>query len=226
MIRKILLGTENPSKLTFFQPYFTPAGVEVITPNQIGCSCACPEDARTPEGNAMQKARAWHKASGMPVFAQDSGLVFLDLPEDHPDQPGTHVRRPRGVTLDDDAMLAYYIELVRRHDGKLRAAWQDAVCLCLDDETCLTLIKPREMLEESAFLLVDSPVAARHKGWPLDSMSINIKTGRYYLDEEDEEQPVETETRSAWREVIISWLCKHLSEASNVSTSEMELRAE
>jgi len=67
------------------------------------------------------------------------------------------------------------------------------------------------MLEDSAFLLVDSPVAARHQGWPLDSMSINIQTGKYYLDEEDETQPVETETRTAWREVIIRWLKEHLS---------------
>jgi len=211
MITEILLGTANPSKLTFFQPYFDPAGVKVITPQSIGCTCDCPEDARTPEGNAIQKARAWHEASGLPVFAQDSGLVFLDLPADHPDQPGTHVRRPEGVSLDDEAMLDYYVALVRRHGGKLRAAWQDAVCLCLDDQTYLTLVKPRAMLEDSAFLLVDSPVAARHQGWPLDSMSINIQTGKYYLDEEDETQPVETETRTAWREVIIRWLKEHLS---------------
>lgn len=212
MINEILLGTENPSKLTFFQPYFDPSGVRVITPQQAGCTCSCPEDARTPEGNAIQKALAWHKASGMPVFTQDSGLVLLDLPEDHTDQPGTHVRRPQGVSLNDDDMLAYYVALVRRHGGRLRAAWQDAVCLCLDDETCLTLVKPRDMLEADAFLLVDAPIAARHQGWPLDSMSINIRTGRYYLEEEDENQPVETESRAVWRKVIIGWLTEQLQQ--------------
>ena len=222
MIHEILLGTENPSKLAFFQPYFDPAGVKVITPRQIGCTCFCPEDARTPEGNAIQKARAWHEASGLPVFAQDSGLVFLDLPPDHPDQPGTYVRRPQGVSLDDEGMIAYYTELVRRHGGRLHAAWQDAVCLCLDDKTYLTLVKPREMLEESSFLMVDSPIAARHKGWPLDSISINMKTGKYYLEEENEEEPIETLSRATWREIVIEWLCSQLrqSDGTDIKSDE------
>ena len=36
----------------------------------------------------------------------------------------------------------------------------------------------------SAFYMVDKPSLARHPGWPLDSISVNRNTGRYFTDKE------------------------------------------
>ena len=204
---EILIGTANPSKLALFQEHLALSGVILRTPAELGITCHCPEDARTPEGNAIQKAAAWHRASGLPVFSLDSGLLFLDLPEDHPDQPGTHVRRVNGKTLNDDEMLVHYIALMKKHGGSLRASWQNAACLYFDENHVFTYVKNREMLEGSAFLLTDTPVTGRHDGWPLDSLSVNIATGSHYLAEKElAAQEVETPKTGLWRGAITAWV--------------------
>ena len=151
---EILIGTANPSKLALYQEHLALPGVILRTPAELGITCDCPEDAHTPEGNAIQKAAAWHRASGLPVFSLDSGLLFLDLPEDHPDQPGTHVRRVNGKTLNDDEMLVHYIALMKKHGGSLRASWQNAACLYFDENHVFTYVKNREMLEGTVIRLV------------------------------------------------------------------------
>lgn len=203
----ILIGTSNPSKLALFQEHLSLPEVTVHSPAELGYTCSCPEDARTPEGNAIQKAAAWHQASGLPVFSLDSGLLFLDLPEDHPDQPGTYVRRVNGRTLNDEEMLEHYISLVKKHGGSLRASWQNAACLYFDEAHVFTHVKSRKMLEKSAFLLTDIPATGRHDGWPLDSLSVNIATGRHYLEEESAKaQEVESPKADLWRGMLTEWI--------------------
>ena len=204
---EILIGTANPSKLALYQEHLSLPGVILRTPDELGITCECPEDARTPEGNAIQKAAVWHRASGLPVFSLDSGLLFLDLPEDHPDQPGTHVRRVNGKTLNDEEMLAHYIALMKKHGGSLRASWNNAACLYFDENHVFTHVKNHEMLEGSAFLLTDTPVSGRHDGWPLDSLSVNIATGRHYLAEKEQAaQDVESPKTGLWRGAITAWV--------------------
>lgn len=170
-MREILIGTGNPSKLELLCSFFDGTGVVCRSPITMGLKCDCAEKAVSAEGNALEKALAWHQASGMAVFTEDSGLVLLDLPPNHPDQPGVHVRRVHGETLDDTAMLAYYRQLVHRHGGQLRAAWQDAYCLLLDEQHYSTWVESDEDLAASAFLLRDVPNGLTHPGWPLNSLS-------------------------------------------------------
>lgn len=210
MLKKVLLGTENPSKLLELRRFFTLVGVDTCAPRELGISSSCPEDAKTPEGNAIQKALAWQAAAGIPAFGLDSGLLFLDLPPDHPDQPGTHVRRAGGKNMTDAEMLEYYQALAHKHGGQLRAAWQNAVCLAAAPEHYLTHVESRELLEQSAFLLVDKPCASRHDGWPLDSLSVNIATGRYYMDEEPAR--FESERLSHWAKSVVDWLSNVIQE--------------
>ena len=84
-MKTLLIGTNNPSKLEIIRSYLVPLGVQVTSPSQLGLADIPAEQARTSVGNAIEKAKAWHKASGLPVITEDSGLVFLDLPQDHPD---------------------------------------------------------------------------------------------------------------------------------------------
>ena len=56
--------------------------------------------------NARQKALAYYRICGQPVFSQDSGLYIEGLPKER--QPGVHVRRVNGVNLTDEQMRKYY----------------------------------------------------------------------------------------------------------------------
>ena len=175
----LLIGTNNPSKLALVKHLLRNTGVRCVSPAELGLSDVEAEHARTAEGNAIEKARAWHAVSCLPVITEDSGLVFLSLPEDHPDQPGVMVRRVLGHTMDDEEMLRWYQAIIRRHGGTLQAAWQDAWCLLKDRNTHETWTDSPEILAHRAITLVDEPCAVRNPGWPLDSLTYYPKLGKY-----------------------------------------------
>lgn len=181
---KLLLGTNNPSKLEGMKQMIHACAPKVVcvSPAEAGVtSVQPPEDEPTAIENAVQKALAWHAATGLPVLAEDSGLVFLDLPLSHPDQPGIHVRRMDGSDwMDDDRMIAWYSAIAHRHGGRLRACWQDAWCIVEADGNVHRYVVPGELLEARAYWLVDSPCAARTQGWPLDSLSVMPALGGIY----------------------------------------------
>ncbi|MGN0779759.1 MAG: non-canonical purine NTP pyrophosphatase [Aristaeellaceae bacterium] len=188
-MKKLLIGTNNPSKFQWTASFFDVKEVTCVSPRQLGLQVDVPEQARTAEGNAIEKAIAFHRASGLPVLAEDSGLVFLDLPRDHADQPGVRVRRPAGHAplTDDEEMLAWYLKLVHRHGGRLRAAWQDAWCFLTDETHYTTWMDDDALLARRALLMLDVPCKSRTPGWPLDSMTILEKNGKYLADMSTEE---------------------------------------
>lgn len=172
-MKKLLIGTTNPSKFQVMIEQLRGTDVQAISPADLCLRIAAAEDAKTAEGNALQKARAWHDASGLPVLTEDSGLVFLDLPENHPDQPGVLVRRAAGHEMTDAEMFDWFAALAHRHGGKLRAAWQDAWCLMLDGDHYSTYADRLEELGPWAFWLVDKPVHDDdYPGWPLERIII------------------------------------------------------
>lgn len=194
MNKRLLIGTANVSKLPYLMEYFEDTNIECVSPAALGLArFDAPENAKTAEDNAIEKALAWYHAARMPVLALDAGLVFLDLPDDDPDQPGVHVRRAPGYAMDDEEMLNYFAGVVHRHGGRLRCAWQDSYCLLKDETHIYSYTFDREMLLANAFDMVDAPCAGRVPGWPLNSLSIDPCTGKYWLEmtEEDERRSAE-----------------------------------
>ncbi|MCH5285803.1 MAG: hypothetical protein J1E43_00105 [Christensenellaceae bacterium] len=172
-MKKLLIGTTNPSKYGSMLQQLEGIDVASISPAELGIQVDSAEDARTAEGNALEKARAWHQTTGLPVLTEDSGLVFLDLPPDHPDQPSVHVRRAAGHVMTDDEMFDWFTALAHRHGGKLRAAWQDAWCLMIDEDHCFTYADSVDELGPWSFWMMDHPVHDLiQPGWPLERIII------------------------------------------------------
>ena len=167
MRKTIVLGTLNPSKLEEMQSYFTGTPFHALSPKDITASVPdIPESADTIRGNAILKAKAWQQITGLPVIAEDSGLLFMDLAPEDPDQPGQFVRRFHGRKMTDEEMLEHYIDIIHRHGGQLRACWVNCWCLLED-------ARHGETHENSSvpFLLRENASPLRHAGWPLDSIS-------------------------------------------------------
>ncbi len=209
-MQTLLIGTNNPSKLEITRSYLAPYDVQVVSPRSLGLDDIPAEGARTAIGNAIEKAKAWHAVSGLPVITEDSGLVFLDLPLDHPDQPGVHVRRAAGHVMTDDEMLAWYQAIIHRHGGQLRAAWADAWCLLSSPDCYWTYEDPFEKLELHARTMIDQPCDKRLPGWPLDSLTYFPQLGKYKAEMTIEEMgQVVTQTD---RQAFISWLHHSVNE--------------
>lgn len=206
MTHKLLIATSNPSKLMWLSSFFSDLPIQCVSPMQLGLSIDAPENGSSAVENAVQKAVSWQRAAQLPTFAEDSGLIFLDLPPDHPDQPHLLVRRANGGFADDEEMLRWYQAIAHRHGGTLRAAWQSAWCLCADAEKYEAYGDGYDSMHKRAFLLTDEPCSVRHPGWPLDSLSKDIKTGRYFAEESVDEKAADIERDDDGRDAMRLWL--------------------
>ena len=175
----LVYGTRNPAKLVSMRE--TLRGIPVRLLDLSGPRAfvrETPEDGHTPMENAMEKALGYWQQLRVPVFSIDSGLYFTGVEEK--DQPGVHIRRMNGHRMDDAEMVRHYAALARKYGGILEARYRNAFCLVLDDTHCIRYEGPD--IDSEAFHLVDRPHAKRQEGFPLDSISVEIRSGRHYFD--------------------------------------------
>lgn len=179
---KILYGTTNPAKLNSMRLITEPLGIELIGLKDINKPLPqIDESGNNPLENAIIKAKAYYEAFSMPVFSCDSGLYFDGLDDSF--QPGVHVRRVGDKELTDSEMTEYYGKLAKEYNDSLIARYRNAICLIIDDEHIFTSMDMSIATE--AFKLVGTPHKNRVEGFPLDCLSVDIKTNKYYYDLEE-----------------------------------------
>ena len=71
---RLLIGTNNPGKLAEIQSLLADLPIELVSPGDLGLTLEVVEDGNTYRENAAIKAKAFTKASGLPVLADDTGL--------------------------------------------------------------------------------------------------------------------------------------------------------
>lgn len=185
MKKRILYGTGNPAKLEVMRSRLAELNLEIVGLKDMeGTVPDVPEDGNTPLENARQKAYAYYKAFQMPVFSCDSGLYFENVPEEL--QPGVHVRTVKGKYLTDEEMLVHYCGLAKQY-GDLVARYRNAICLVMDEDHVYEGME--ESMASKPFLITAVPHSAvMHKGFPLDSISKDIKSGKYFYDMSPQER--------------------------------------
>ncbi|MBQ8315893.1 MAG: hypothetical protein IJX95_09185 [Lachnospiraceae bacterium] len=176
---KLLYGTTNNGKLQAMKNALKDFDIELIGLRDMeGELPQIEEDGATPLENAELKARAYFDAFHMPVFSCDSGLYFEELTEE--EQPGLHVRRVGGKELTDEEMIEHYAALAKKHGGKITGRYRNAIYFILDESRHFSSMDMSIATEP--FVLVTKPHEKRVKGFPLDSLSVDIATGKYYYD--------------------------------------------
>lgn len=179
---KLLYGTGNLAKLSAMRNRLEQLDIELIGLNDLRAEGKIIpeviEDGNTPLENARLKAMAYYEAFQIPIFSCDSGLYFDNVPDEV--QPGVHVRNVNGKCLSDDEMIDYYSGLVKVY-GNLVARYRNAICFVMDDAHIYEAMEPS--MESEKFILKDKPHSTvRKEGFPLDSISLDIKTNKYYYD--------------------------------------------
>lgn len=176
----LLYGTGNPAKLQGMREVLSPLNLEIVGLSDMDkASPEVSENGNNPLENAYEKALAYYRFYGIPVFSCDSGLYFENVPEDE-FQPGVHVRNIGGKRLSDSEMILYYGLKAGEYGGKLIARYKNAICLVLSENEI------RKSMDESLwgepFYIVDKPHKKRTEGFPIDSLSVDIASGKYYYD--------------------------------------------
>lgn len=181
---ELLYGTKNEGKILVMQRALEPLGITIKGLCQI--SAKIPFVAETGNSlleNARLKAKAYYQAFEMPVFSCDTGLYLEGLPKEL--QPGAYVRRPLGYEMTDAQMTAYYSGLARKFRN-LRAQYRNAVCFYKNEQE---IYESEDFkLSGEPFLLTSRPHPQSQAGFPLDRISIQLSSGKYYYDLKEDAQ--------------------------------------
>src|SRR6188768_4417619 len=87
-MHKLVVASSNPGKIREFEQMLAPLGFEIVAQSQLGIPDAA-EPHETFVENALAKARHASSFSGMPAFADDSGICVAALGG----EPGVHSAR-------------------------------------------------------------------------------------------------------------------------------------
>lgn len=95
------------------------------------------------------------------------------------------IKRINGNNFTYSEMLTYYCNLASKYGGRLLAYYKNAICLVMDENNIFTF--DGEDIQSEKFYIVDKPHNEYREGFPLDSLSVEMKSMKYYYDLEGQE---------------------------------------
>lgn len=192
---RLIYGTGNAAKLWTMEQITEGLGIEIIGLSAFTNLPTVDETGNDPLENATLKATAYYRALGQPLFSCDSGLYIEGLPE--AEQPGVHVRHIGGQHLSDAEMLEHYAAIAQRLGGQCVAQYRNAICLILD-ETRIFRYDGSD-LSGDRFLISSQRHPQERPGYPIDSLSVDIASGRYYFDIAEGHSSITTSMQEGFR---------------------------
>ena len=180
-MKEILFATGNASKVARFYNRLQEKGILLKSLKDININIDIEENGKTAIENAAIKAKTYYETTKMTTMAIDDTLFIEGIPEEK--QPGVYVRRVNGKRLNDEEMIEYYTNLVKKYgkDGKLNTKWISGMAVIKDGK----ISTHTEITSE--YYLVDIPTKERKEGYPLSSIMVHKKLNKYdiYLTEKD-----------------------------------------
>jgi XTP/dITP diphosphohydrolase len=129
---RLVIATHNPGKLAELRELLAAYGIEAVSAGELGLT-EPEETGKTFAANARIKATTAANASGIPAFADDSGLVVDALAG----EPGIHSARWAGPDKDfASAMATVHGKLIERgakSAERRRAQFVSALCVAWPD---------------------------------------------------------------------------------------------
>jgi XTP/dITP diphosphohydrolase len=129
---RLVIATHNAGKLPEMRDLLAPFGIEATSAGELGLD-EPDETGMTFRDNARIKARTAAEATGLPAFADDSGLAVDALGG----QPGIHSARWAGLDRDFRRAMETVEEKLREHgatDARDRKAhFVSALCVAWPD---------------------------------------------------------------------------------------------
>lgn len=189
-MKEILFATGNKSKAKRFTKGLLANDIKVLTLEDVPINIEVEENGTTAIENALIKARAYAKETNLPVFAMDDTLYLENVPEDK--QPGMYVRRVNGKRLTDEEIIEYYSNLAKEYgtNGLITGRWIYGMALISNGhEYTYTWSKEN-------FYITSTPSKIINPGYPLNTISINIKLNKYFTDMTEEDKLLVQEDES------------------------------
>lgn len=211
---EIIYGTGNSAKISYMEETLKNLPVKIVGLHQAAEKEGIilpdiKETGENPLENARLKAEGYFRVFRKPVFSCDSGIYLWNYTTKEPlpdeEQPGIHIRGNGERRLGDEELLAYYIGLVKKY-GQVCGRFKNGICFIWNGQ------QRKESMSESMwgepFLLTDKPHEKRVEGFPVDRISLDISTGKYLYDLEEDSEGEEAQNRgfeNFFRQCLIEW---------------------
>ncbi len=196
MIRKLLIGTGNPSKVEHYKQYFSDMPLELVSAHDLGITEQPEETGQTLEENAILKAKYYSKKSGLPTLADDAGFEIPALGN----FPGLLSRRFAGHEMTDEEVIAGILERMKDLKGHERRAHMRVVCaLALD---------PKHVYTASGVIegrVPEAPYEKRQPHFPYRSLLFVDKLNVWF-----DEMAGELEDKIGYRKAALEQLKQYL----------------
>ena len=127
---KFVAATANMGKLREMREILQKLGIETISQAEAGVEVDVEEIGATFYENALLKAGAVCKATGLPAVADDSGLMVDALGG----APGIYSKRYGGGGLDDSGLCAYLLNKMENMEQRGAKFVCSIVCLFPDGD--------------------------------------------------------------------------------------------
>lgn len=168
---RILIATGNIGKIAIYSCVFDKLGLPYCSLKDIQVDVDIAETGETELENAYLKAKGYHEATGLPVIANDSGLIIEKFSKE--DQPGVFVRRYGGKELSDEETIEIFSKKLEAVGGSSDSYFNVALVLC-DYEG-----QYHQKTFKSYRYMVAKPSKVVQKGLPLRSLDYNKEYGKY-----------------------------------------------
>jgi XTP/dITP diphosphohydrolase len=130
---KLVIATHNPGKLAEMKELLAPFGIEAVSAGELGLD-EPEETGQDFRSNAAIKAVAAAKATKLPAFADDSGIVVDALDG----APGIYSARWAGPSKDFAAAMAQIERLLQERGAttpdRRKAHFVSALCVAWPDD--------------------------------------------------------------------------------------------
>ncbi|MFQ5536690.1 MAG: RdgB/HAM1 family non-canonical purine NTP pyrophosphatase [Gemmatimonadota bacterium] len=195
---RLLVATRSPHKIREIRRILAPLEeVEVVGPEEVGIPYDPAEEDLEPhatfEANAISKARYFHRRSGLPTVADDSGLEVDALDG----APGVRSKRfAPGEGLEgqarDDANNAYLIRQLASVPPEQRTARYVCVAALVDEGGAVHTLRG-----EAEGVIVDTPRG--RGGFGYDPHFLDAETGKTFAELTAEEKNERSHRGEAFR---------------------------
>jgi inosine/xanthosine triphosphate pyrophosphatase family protein len=182
-MKELFLGTTNPAKVHIVRASVESLPVKIVTPDDLRLQVEVQEDGRSTAENAEIKARTFFAVVHMPTLAIDGGLHIEGFAAEK--QPGVFVRRiyGRDRAVTDEEVLDYYVRELENVGGESMGLWRGSMVLVISDDQIFA--------DSFSFktILTSWKKGGVTPGAPLDALTIEPTTGRYFSEMAWKERP-------------------------------------
>lgn len=170
---KLTIGTKNKAKVDQLKMALKDLSIEIQSLPDNKDYPEINENGKSVLDNARAKALNYAKLIGSPILSMDNGLFLEGLSDNQ--QPGLNVRHIDGRSdrPTDLEIVDYYSKLIRRLGGKINGYWEYGICIATPHG------ETKETTFRSERIFVSDPSPKIIEGYPLESLQLDEKTGKY-----------------------------------------------